>query len=356
MRRLAWFLAGLVFMYATGHAQGTPKSSERLKHVNKNDVPWSATADIPVAGTRWRTLLGTGGRFGEGLPDKDLYLRQGEMDPGAVYPDHQEASPEAWYFIAGRAQWKVDGEEFIAEPGSAVYLKPDAVSSVRIISKNKADIVRINWGTRCDNTVLTHKKYVFVGNRNWPQTPRARLPVWDYAGDTSRNPDDGRSNLARPLSPTSQVHLKHVNYFDIRWPAPGGLATQKTSIMKAPVIRFLTLVGDLGKSTGGWGDGLPNSDILFGVGEMGSTAVYDDHKHDVPEFYYVVSGRLQIRIDGDEFIAEPGELFYHKPWAVHKLEVVSRSPAFLLWADWGINCDRSVLRQPTRLLGAPANP
>lgn len=354
MHKLTLSLASvpLFLLSIASYGQVQSKSAEHLKHVNQNDVPWSAVADGSLSeAMRWRTLLGTGGYFGEGLPDEDFYLRQGEMGPGAIYPDHQHPAPEAWYFISGRAKWKVDGEEFFAEPGSAVYLKPNAVRSLEIVSKDKAEIVRINWGSNCDRSVLTDKKYIFVGNRNWPQTPRSRLPRWDYTGDTTRHPVTGNSNLATPLSPTSSVHLKHINYHDVRWPEPRN-TSKPGEVLPAHPLRWITLVGDLGTSYAGWGDGLPNEDLLFGVGEAGSTAVYDDHKHDVPEFYYVISGRLLIKVDGDEFIAEPGELIYHKPWALHRSVVVSKEPAVLMWADWGIKCNRSALKQPYKMLGA----
>lgn len=337
----------LLFFSIAGHAEDHPKYAGNPRHINQNDIPWSAD-DGPLSEVmRWRTLLGTGGYFGEGLANEDLYVRQGEMGPGAIYPDHQHPSAEAWYFISGRAKWTVDGEEFYAEPGSAVYLKPNSVRSVEIVSKDKADIVRVNWGTDCDRTVLTDKQYIFVGNRNYPQVARSRLPVWDYTGDTTRQPVDGTSNLAPALSPTSSVHLKHINYYDVRWPG-------RPDTAKASPIRWKTLVGDIAAA---WGAGLPNKDVLFGVGELGSAAVYDSHKHDVPEFYYIISGRVLKNIDGEEFIAEPGELIYHKPWATHRSNVVSKDSAVIMWADWGIKCDRSSLKQPYKMLGkVPSQP
>lgn len=330
------------------HGHDQSQAAERSIHVNQNDVPWSSAADGAFSkNMRWRTLLGTGGYFGEGLPDEDLYLRQGEMDPGAKYPEHQGPSPEAWYFISGRAKWKVDGEELFAEPGSAVYLKPNAVSSLEIVSKDKADIVRVNWGINCDRRVLTDKKYIFLGNKNWPQTPRSRLPQWDYTGDTTRHPVTGNSNLDTPASPGSSVYLKVLNYHDVRWP---GSHDASGSIYP---LRWITLVGDVRMAHGGgWGDGLPNEDILFGVGEHGSTSVYDFHKHDVPEFYYVVSGSLAVTVDGRKFIAGPGELIYHKPWAVHRSVGASKATTVTLWADWGVQCDRSVLKKPYKILGS----
>ena len=157
-------------LYAQAQTAAQSKSPENLIHVNEHDIPWPGDSSRSSS-MRWRTLLGTGGYFGQALPNEDLYFRQGEMEPGAVYTDHSHPSPEAWFFISGRAKWKVDGETFIAEPGSAVYLKPNAVSSVEIISKDKADIVRINWGVNCDRTVLTDKKYIFLS----PYFPRGDI-------------------------------------------------------------------------------------------------------------------------------------------------------------------------------------
>ena len=63
------------------HAQDSrAPSSEHLKHVNFYDLPWTGDPGIPLSHVaRWKTLLGSGGILGEGLPDKDMYIRQGEM-------------------------------------------------------------------------------------------------------------------------------------------------------------------------------------------------------------------------------------------------------------------------------------
>ena len=215
-------------------------SGERHKHVNYHDLAWSGDPGIELGEVaRWRTLLGTGGIFGDGLPDQDLYIRQGEMGPGAVYPQHQHPSAEFWYFISGRAKWEVDGEEFLAEPGSAVYLKPNSIRSLEIISKDKAVIARGNWGIDCDREIMVstavsgkpasvaaNRGYIYAGAYTYathPQPDRARLPVWEY-GDSRRPAKGGNSNLAPPLSPTSEVHLKHINYHDVRFsPDPTGV-------------------------------------------------------------------------------------------------------------------------------------
>jgi quercetin dioxygenase-like cupin family protein len=103
---------------------------------------------------RWKTLVGTGGRFGEGLPDPDIAFGIGEMGPGAIYPPHRHPSPELYYFAAGSARWVVDGETFVATPGSTVYMKPNAVHSLEVVSDEKAVIVWADWSPDGDMAAM----------------------------------------------------------------------------------------------------------------------------------------------------------------------------------------------------------
>jgi mannose-6-phosphate isomerase-like protein (cupin superfamily) len=141
-------------------------------HLNEHDVPWPASITVDEAGMppelrerqqemqrmreimRWKTLIGTGGRFGEALPDRDIGFGVGEIGPGGIYPAHRHPCPELYYFISGRARWNVDGEIFIAEPGSTVYLKPNAVHSLEIISDEKAVIVWADWAPNGDQEAM----------------------------------------------------------------------------------------------------------------------------------------------------------------------------------------------------------
>ena len=274
------------------------------------------------------------------------------MDPGAIYPEHRHPSAELWYFISGCANWVVDGEAFEAEPGSAIFLKPGAVRAIEITSNHKAEIVKGNWGINCDRELMLNtfgnnsdgsveenRGYIYAGEytyESYPQPDRAKLPIWNYGN--SRQPAEGsNSNLAPPLSPTSKVHLKHINYYDVRFaPDPTGVRHWKTLV---------------GAGSGDWGEGLPDQELQWGVGELGSGGIYDHHHHASPELYYFITGRAEVTVDGDKFIADPGELVYHKSWAMHRSEIISKGRAVVMWADWSPDCDRSVLKKPYELLG-----
>jgi quercetin dioxygenase-like cupin family protein len=164
-------------------------------HLQERDVPWPAPIsgnereDTTGNGTmaqdfrrlgevmRWKTLIGTGGRFGEGLPDPDIGFGVGELGPGAIYPAHRHPAPELYYFISGSAKWNVDGEEFIATPGSTVYMKPNAVHSLEIISEEKAVVVWADWSPNGDMDAM-QGGYELL--EHVPEQPeRARINVSD---------------------------------------------------------------------------------------------------------------------------------------------------------------------------------
>ena len=172
------FLAALIIVLPlTGQGDSHLKS---LVHLNESDVPWPVRDDIREDRLteeqrarqdefvrlsevmRWKTLIGTGGRFGEALPDRDMHFGTGEIGPGAIYPEHKHPTPELYYFISGSAKWNVDGEEFVATPGSAVYMKPFAVHSMEVISDDRAVVVWADWAPNCDRSTL-HGGYELMG-------------------------------------------------------------------------------------------------------------------------------------------------------------------------------------------------
>ena len=160
-----FLLALLISMPLAGQQTAGLRSNV---HLNERDDPWSETTSSYLGDgsealsaaerdwrrldeiMRWKTLIGTGGRFGEGLPDRDIGFGVGELGPGAIYPGHRHPSPELYYFVSGRAKWNVDGEEFIATPGSVVYMKPKAVHSLEVISQERAVVIWADWSPNGD--------------------------------------------------------------------------------------------------------------------------------------------------------------------------------------------------------------
>ena len=58
---------------------------------------------------------------------------------------------------------------------------------------------------------------------------------------------------------------------------------------------------------------------------------FGPHKHDGEEFWYLLSGKALVSIDGDETEVEEGDLVVLKPWTDHGL----RSESEAVWLCFG---------------------
>ena len=172
-----------------------PIELESEVHLNEHDVPWPEPVSIDTSGMsqeaavraqdfrrlgevmRWKTLIGTGGRFGEGLPDPDIGFGVGELGPGAIYPPHKHPTPELYYFVSGSAKWIVDGEQFIATPGSTVYMKPNAVHSLEVISEEKAVVVWADWSPNGDMEAMRGEYELLEHVPEQPRKPGSINPI-----------------------------------------------------------------------------------------------------------------------------------------------------------------------------------
>ena len=50
-----------------------------------------------------------------------------ELEPGQVLGEHKHNCDEIMYALEGKGTWLIDGKEYSAEPGDAVYVAPDAI-------------------------------------------------------------------------------------------------------------------------------------------------------------------------------------------------------------------------------------
>ena len=117
-------------------------------YVNAGDVDWTAPPESYSGSEfaeafRYRTLVG--GPFAP-VEGKDVLFGEAEWAPGAIYVGHSHESPEIYYVISGEAQWTVDGETFLATPGTVVYAKPNAVHRMVNVGDGNLKAVWMWWG------------------------------------------------------------------------------------------------------------------------------------------------------------------------------------------------------------------
>ena len=87
------------------------------------------TADPAVAErspVRWKDLIGR-----ERGASQALSLGVAEIPPGATLARHRHAAPEIYYVISGAGNVEVDGQDYPATAGSAVFIPGGALHAFR---------------------------------------------------------------------------------------------------------------------------------------------------------------------------------------------------------------------------------
>jgi quercetin dioxygenase-like cupin family protein len=89
------------------------------------DVPWETWRDPAVAGrspVRWKDLIGR-----ERAASQALSLGVAEIPPGATLARHRHAAPEIYYLLSGAGSVEVDGKDYPATAGSAIFIPGGAM-------------------------------------------------------------------------------------------------------------------------------------------------------------------------------------------------------------------------------------
>lgn len=67
------------------------------------------------------------------------------LGPGALYPYHAHASPEAYHVVSGEAEWSVDGETRHVGPGTTIHHAPYADHRWVTVSEEPLRVVWARW-------------------------------------------------------------------------------------------------------------------------------------------------------------------------------------------------------------------
>jgi mannose-6-phosphate isomerase-like protein (cupin superfamily) len=120
-----------VFEFTPKLRKGVINMGSRIKsenHVMADQIAWTSASHYPEAlqrVVRWKTLIGNPGPEWHGVPQKDVLMGVLELDTGGYYPSHAHPAPEIYFVLSGTADWTVDHETFVVEPGMAIYHAPN---------------------------------------------------------------------------------------------------------------------------------------------------------------------------------------------------------------------------------------
>jgi quercetin dioxygenase-like cupin family protein len=88
-------------------------------------LPWETWRDPAVAErspVRWKDLIGR-----ERDASQALSLGIAEIPPGATLARHRHAAPEIYYVLSGAGSVEVDGKDYPATAGSAIFIPGGAL-------------------------------------------------------------------------------------------------------------------------------------------------------------------------------------------------------------------------------------
>ena len=94
------------------------------------------------------------------------------------------------------------------------------------------------------------------------------------------------------------------------------------------VSRWKTLVG------GDEGGQLVEADVQFGRWQLAPRATYHAHRHDVPEIYYIISGKAEWTVGTEVRLVSQGTTILTEPGQVHKMVNTTDEPVDALWFWW----------------------
>lgn len=110
----------------------------------------------------------------------------------------------------------------------------------------------------------------------------------------------------------------------------------KWEMNEFPVHRWKTLVGIGADRQEG------PEDIAFGQWELAPNAIYHGHKHEIPEIYYIVSGKALWTVGDETTEVSAGTAIYTKPGAVHKMVNLTDEVVKAVWIWWAPNGNTDV--------------
>lgn len=300
---------------ATGGGDDAAPRATRVE-----DAPWvdlRAAAGYNWSGVAARLPVEVG-RIDRVLRNRAVYRLPGfgfghlMLGPGALYPDHAHASPEAYHVVGGEAEWSVDGETRRVGPGTTIYHAPYARHRWVTTSPEPLRVVWAQWAPDGDRRGLIADA---VARRGGASTG----PF--LAGETRSR----RVLPTRLVAPVAKPEAGSV----IESMRRAYEATRAKEAARPPIRTFVDSVGIP------WNTSLPGlrwrlvfatPDLEWGHVIVSAGGERTIPPSEAPWLLHVLSGRARLRAGrGDGVAARVGTTFAVRPGEAVEIEVDDES-------------------------------
>ena len=121
---------------------------------------------------------------------------------------------------------------------------------------------------------------------------------------------------------TDYKRFNNAEYQDYVHPEYTGSTEKTGKVYKQTKVRGFTMAGSaLAKDQFGYA-----SDLWMGANSFAPGGVYEAHKHETFQYFYVIEGRAKVIVGGEERMAERGTWIFVPPYTDHYMENTGDSP------------------------------
>ena len=296
-------------------------------------------------------------RFRTVLRHPDFQIVELAMAPGSRLPRHALAEPSAFHVLAGKAEFEIEDETIEASVGTTVKIEPHEARAIRVTSGVPLRALWFRWAPGGDQTYLDFGYYLTGTNFHIQPLEATFPPDWQFWPEPLRQAHrvsrKGTAESARPpLYPTSPRASDEtgVPWIDFSNIAAAGFFWAGDA---ASAGHYLDRWNEIARMKGVFQARNPGAqyDFNFSYIALGPTSKYVTHSHATPEFYYVLDGETEWILDGERFIARPGNVYFHSPYQDHEMRgLLEGVPMRAITGSWAPFGDRNVWKRQGTLL------
>jgi mannose-6-phosphate isomerase-like protein (cupin superfamily) len=312
----------------------------------------------------------------------DLKIIEVAIGSGALLPRHADSAPGAYHIVEGSAEITVNGETIHAFTGTSVKLESLSERRIQVTSGVPLKLLWFRWAPGGEQAYLDYGYYLTGSNfhlqplesvmpknyQQWEERFRKRFLEMNPAlihepkagfFDTQQHQLATMKNKDKFKKIANQYPTapQFSNELDVTWldfenmPSEGFFWAKDASQGGDALASWNKMT----RMKGVFQAKVPNKQFDFNISYIasGPTGKYVTHSHATPEFYYILGGKTEWIISGTTYVAVPGNVYFHNPYAGHEMRGLEEgNPEIVITGSWAPFGDRTVFKAPTLLTEA----
>ncbi len=279
------------------------------------------------------------------LNHPDVKIVELAIGAGGILPKFKKEAPSVLHAIGGKASVQVGENTCAVTTGVSVKIEPNTTLRIEANNDEPVKFLYLSWAPGGQQDYLD-AGYYLTGTNFYAQPLEATMPndfeFWNDATRSKVQPNgaeakNGLYNETPVFSSELDVpwidftNLEGEAFFWAKDASTGGdLLKSWNKIVRMKGIFQAKVPGK-------------QFDLNFSYISNGPHGKYATHSHATPEFYYVLGGNVEWIIDGTEYRAKAGNIYFHPPYQDHEmLGLADNTPMLAITGSWAPYGDRTV--------------